>query len=337
MNKYEKLIEYIINDEDQKARDLFHEIVVEKSREIYESIMDEEDVHGQQVDDLVDEISHDESHAMENDEEGEDMEVGDQDDDLADMQDIGDEEGEEFGDEHGEQEHDDQIMNIDAKLDELLAKFDDIMGDKGEDSADEFDGDAEGSEDHDELDADGGDFDESMMEGVCPECGHDPCDCDDEEDDDKEAKTESRKNRSTSEIMREYVDKIGDIYGGEGDDKEGTIVGANTGAKDKANINKKSEVGPGADFGGEAKNIVRGGQNTIPDGTKPNKGEDNVYKKGEGKLIGKVGNTPGGDKKLADEHHSYETQHDSEGENVGAKDTMGRNINKKSEISKRVR
>ena len=50
MNKFEKLIEYIINDEDSKARDLFHEIVVEKSRDIYESIMDEENmeemVHG---------------------------------------------------------------------------------------------------------------------------------------------------------------------------------------------------------------------------------------------------------------------------------------------------
>ena len=44
MNKFEKLIEFIINDEDQKARELFHDIVVEKSRDIYESIMDEENM-----------------------------------------------------------------------------------------------------------------------------------------------------------------------------------------------------------------------------------------------------------------------------------------------------
>ena len=43
MNKFEQLIEYVINDEDQKARELFHDIVVAKSREIYESIMDEEE------------------------------------------------------------------------------------------------------------------------------------------------------------------------------------------------------------------------------------------------------------------------------------------------------
>ena len=49
MNKYEKLIEHIINDNEQAARELFHEIVVEKSRDIYESLMDEEyaeeDIH----------------------------------------------------------------------------------------------------------------------------------------------------------------------------------------------------------------------------------------------------------------------------------------------------
>ena len=43
MNKFEQLIEYVINDEQEKARELFHDIVVEKSREIYEEIMSEEE------------------------------------------------------------------------------------------------------------------------------------------------------------------------------------------------------------------------------------------------------------------------------------------------------
>jgi hypothetical protein len=42
MNKFEQLIEFVINDEEQKARELFHDIVVEKSRAIYESLMNEE-------------------------------------------------------------------------------------------------------------------------------------------------------------------------------------------------------------------------------------------------------------------------------------------------------
>jgi len=43
MNKFEQLIEYVINDEEAKAQELFHEIVVEKSRDIYENIMAEEE------------------------------------------------------------------------------------------------------------------------------------------------------------------------------------------------------------------------------------------------------------------------------------------------------
>jgi len=41
--KYEQLIEYIINDEEDKAKELFHDIVVETSRDIYENLIDEED------------------------------------------------------------------------------------------------------------------------------------------------------------------------------------------------------------------------------------------------------------------------------------------------------
>jgi hypothetical protein len=40
--KFEKLIDLIINENEEQARALFHDIVVEKSREIYESMMDEE-------------------------------------------------------------------------------------------------------------------------------------------------------------------------------------------------------------------------------------------------------------------------------------------------------
>ncbi len=72
--KYEQLIDLIINEQDEKARELFHEIVVEKSREIYESIMDEEmmdeggHMHGQ-VADLMDEIEVEETGMNEEEED----------------------------------------------------------------------------------------------------------------------------------------------------------------------------------------------------------------------------------------------------------------------------
>jgi hypothetical protein len=43
MNKFEQLIEYVINDDEANAKALFHEIVVDKSRDIYEEIMAEEE------------------------------------------------------------------------------------------------------------------------------------------------------------------------------------------------------------------------------------------------------------------------------------------------------
>jgi hypothetical protein len=137
MNKFEKLIEYIINDEDQKARELFHNIVVEKSRDIYESIMDEEQVEenfggpvaGEQVEELTNQLA-DEEAVGEAEEEGEEEFSLDQDGEDDEM---GGEMPAEVG--HDEEAEDDKIMNIDAKLDELLAKFDEIMGD---DSAEEM-------------------------------------------------------------------------------------------------------------------------------------------------------------------------------------------------------
>ena len=41
-NKFESLLELLINEENEKAEALFHEIVVEKSRDIYENLADEE-------------------------------------------------------------------------------------------------------------------------------------------------------------------------------------------------------------------------------------------------------------------------------------------------------
>ena len=103
MNKYEQLIEHIINDEEGKARALFHEIVVEKSRDIYESLMDEEyteeGIGGDQVGGLVDEITMDETDGIG---EGDEMDM----DDMDSMSDEGDE----------EEDLESKVMNLEAEL-----------------------------------------------------------------------------------------------------------------------------------------------------------------------------------------------------------------------------
>jgi hypothetical protein len=80
MNRFEQLIEYVINDEDAKARELFHDIVVAKSREIYENLMQEE-AEEEELDESEEEEEMD-------DEEEEDLDEGamggDASDDLID-------------------------------------------------------------------------------------------------------------------------------------------------------------------------------------------------------------------------------------------------------------
>jgi hypothetical protein len=143
--KFEQLIDLIINENEEQARALFHDIVVEKSREIYESIMDEE-YSQDQVGNLVDEIDaeeqgmteeEDEFADIESDGEGEEVEMG----------------ADEFGDEEGgEEELEDRVVDLEDKLDELMAEFEEMMaGEEGGDMGDE--------------DMGGDDMGDEMMEG----------------------------------------------------------------------------------------------------------------------------------------------------------------------------
>ena len=135
MNKFEQLIEYVINDDEAKARELFHDIVVEKSRAIYEEMMDDEEMTenddmmgGDDADSLIDDIETEESGiSMEDDEMGD--EFGAEDDGFADE--MGD-------DDMGEGGLEDRVVDIEDKLDELMAEFESLMGDEaGEGHGDE--------------------------------------------------------------------------------------------------------------------------------------------------------------------------------------------------------
>jgi hypothetical protein len=153
--KFEKLIDLIINENTEQASDLFHDIVVEKSREIYESIMEEEmmddDMYdegmGGQVGDLMDEIQSEEHGMMEDDE---DVDAMDDEMDMADADDSFDLGDEDFGDDEGGEEVEDAVIRIEDKLDQLMAEFESIMGgDADMDDAEEVEVDAE--EDSEEV------------------------------------------------------------------------------------------------------------------------------------------------------------------------------------------
>ncbi len=124
--KFEQLIDLIINENEEQARAMFHDIVVEKSREIYESLMDEEYRSEDQVETLQNEISTEE--VAEEEEEFADIGMDDEGDDAVEM------DADEMGDEGGEEELEDRVVDLEDKLDELMAEFEELMaGEEGGD------------------------------------------------------------------------------------------------------------------------------------------------------------------------------------------------------------
>ena len=146
-SKFEQLIEYVINDEEAKAKELFHEIVVEKSREIYENLMDEEELDEAKEEDAEEELDEAKDEEMDEsaDEElDENMMGGDAADDLIDDveaeeqgMEMSEQDGEEFGAEEGGEDLEDRVVDLEDKLDELMAEFESLMG------GDEMGGDEE--------------------------------------------------------------------------------------------------------------------------------------------------------------------------------------------------
>ena len=175
MNQFEQLIEYVINDDEQKARALFHDIVVGKSREIYESLMAEEEeieeaqdddleegaMGGDAADDLIDDVQAEEQDDMSMEAEG--------DDDMDDMDDMDADSNDMDGDNmDGEEDLEDRVMDLEDKLDELMAEFEDLMGGDGMGDGDGFGADEGGDaievDDTEEMMPEMGNY--GMMENV---------------------------------------------------------------------------------------------------------------------------------------------------------------------------
>ena len=156
-SKFEQLIEYVINDEEAKAKELFHDIVVEKSREIYENLMDEDTAELEEAEELDEESTHDEDEKAEKAGEKvtKDIEYDDKkdkkmdesmDEMMHDQDPIDAVEAEETGLEmqegEGDEDLEDRVVDLEDKLDELMAEFEALMGDNGDDAVgDEMGGD----------------------------------------------------------------------------------------------------------------------------------------------------------------------------------------------------
>jgi len=323
MNKYEKLIEYIINDNEQKARELFHEIVVEKSRDIYESLMDEDEMQenmgGMPVEELGREVTADENGGVAEDEDL-DLDIDPEDEDEHDM--------------HGDLSADGPMEEpaseepaTKADIDELKDMFAEIQAKLDMDGGSDED---EPQDDEFSAPAEVGSHDDSMMEA---EESDEDAEEDKKEEESKEEVKEAKSQgpKSVAQLMREYVDQIGQVYDQEpAKGPKGHMAGTGAKSEKQGERNTKSvslETGP--EFGGTSNNILNGkGNNEAPDGKaipKPN----NEYSKGEGKFSKeKFQNAPGGSKKTTPVGKNWESEHGAEGQTTGGKVP----VNTKSEL-----
>ncbi len=267
-NKFEEMLERLVNEDKEGAEALFHEIVVEKSRDIYESLLEDEEVE-ETTDEEVDEATDEEVDESDEDlDEATDEEVDESDEDLdeatdeeveegmfdeggdpadelgmdiempgaddGDMDmdmDMGDEEGADdmgMGDEDGDVE--DRVADLEDELEALKAEFADMMGDEGDEDDDEA-GD---------MDMDGGEM-PMDMDAEEPEEEAYAFEADEEVEEATDEVEESKLPKSNSELMREYADKVAPAKMGDN--------GANA----------KSPTAKPNNMGGTSANIVAGG------------------------------------------------------------------------------
>ena len=195
--KFEQLIDLIINEDEDKARALFHDIVVEKSREIYESMISmDEEMMDAPVEGLLDEISAEEQGMTEEEDEFADIEMDDGESDMEVDLDADD-----MGGEEGEGDLEDRVVDLEDKLDELMAEFEELMGQEGGEEGGM--GDEEGS----------GDFgDEDMMEA--------------KDDDELEESEELEEEETLEEAVQ--LQKVSVTKNPNGDNVKSITLGANS-------------------------------------------------------------------------------------------------------------
>ena len=249
-NKFEKMLELLVNEDKAAAEELFHEIVVEKSRDIYESLLEDE-AEVDEADEEVDESDEDldEADDEEVDESDEDLDEnfsldtfeveaddepfgGDKTDDLANdlgMEMPGEEGDDDMGDAEDDADVEDRVEDLEDALDDLKAEFEKMMAgdDEGEDDGEEADDDAEGDM--------GMDAEEEPEEAMAFEAA-------DEEVEEADEEVEEG-DKSATETMREYVEKVSATMGDNGANSKSSVAGANNMGGTAGNLNQSAVAG----------------------------------------------------------------------------------------------
>ena len=288
-NKFEQMLELLVNEDKESAEKLFHEIVVEKSRDIYEGLLEDDKDVDEATDEEVDEASDEEVDEATDEEvdeasdeevdEAKDEEVeenfnldefeveadpadmgGDAADDM--MADLGmDDEGgdDEEGDEP-EGDVEDRVEDLEDALDDLKAEFEKMMA--GDDAGDEEPGDEEPEEEAIlPFEASDEEVEEAKDEEVDEASDEEVEEATDEVEETKTPKT-------AGEEMREYVEKVSAKMGDNGANTKSTVASPNNMGGDASNLVQGAEESGGehAGLGDMAPKDQDGGNVNVPGG-----------------------------------------------------------------------
>ena len=266
--QFEAMLEALINDDTDQAKEIFHNIVVSKSREIYEELLAEDfsqdsgNPYGKKEEE---EVSEEEEAPMEGEEEEEGEEPADDAED--DAEDDSEEDGEEdpfASDEEGEEGGDmeDRVMDLEDALEDLKAEFEQLLSQEDE----------EGGHDigaiHDAGDDAMGGMDAEMddMEGFEPE------------------------------PVMEYYKKVSVTHGDNGQNTRSAVAGKNDMGGTTANIAKSFSTTSGGTQGGLANpktGDLTSGLGTVHNRVNSNAGKTAFKKSEPGHGAEKKGERPG--------------------------------------------
>ena len=154
--KLEKVLDLLLSEDQDRASELLHMIIVEKARTIYESIVDEEMVDNEQEIDEAsddDEVGGDASEDFTNEisSSADDIETEEESDGEAGDPDSGGDDDFDFDDDAGSEGE--RLDDLEAQLAELRAEFDALMGEEMQEpnhadlAADLEDGELDGQSD----------------------------------------------------------------------------------------------------------------------------------------------------------------------------------------------
>ena len=231
--EFEAMLEALINEDREAARDIFHNIVVAKSRQIYETLLAEDfDLYEKDEDSEESKMG---DMDIDDEEDSEESEMGD-----MDIDDEEDSEESEMGDmdiddEEGDGDLEDRVLDLEDALEELKAEFEELMADQEGGEEDEFSDEEDEFGDESDLDSDEDEFGEPGLGDM---------DLGDEDEFGKPSAggMGSSGGMDRSKPMYEYVNKVSPPKHGDN------------------GVNSKSPVAKPNRMGGTSANIVKGGE-----------------------------------------------------------------------------